>query len=53
MIPISAAWNNLRPKFVSESDFEKLEPKLLVVEEIAVLSKSMSLDVDEGEINEH
>ncbi|XP_014778247.1 tigger transposable element-derived protein 1-like [Octopus bimaculoides] len=49
---LTSVWKKLWPEVVSETDFERLEPEVAVVEDIISLGKSMGLDIDEGDINE-
>ncbi|XP_028678623.1 tigger transposable element-derived protein 1-like [Erpetoichthys calabaricus] len=49
---LTSAWKKLWPEVVSETEFERLESEAAVVEEIVSLSKTMGMDMDEGDINE-
>ncbi|XP_035204883.1 tigger transposable element-derived protein 1-like [Stegodyphus dumicola] len=49
---LTSAWKKLWPEVVAERAFEGLEPKVSVVEELVSLGKSMSLEVDERDVNE-
>ncbi|XP_035215280.1 tigger transposable element-derived protein 1-like [Stegodyphus dumicola] len=49
---LTSAWKKLWPEAVAERAFEGLEPKVSVVEELVSLGKSMSLEVDERDVNE-
>ncbi|XP_014790984.1 tigger transposable element-derived protein 1-like [Octopus bimaculoides] len=49
---LNSAWRKLWPDCVSERDFEEFKFETPVVEEIASLGKSMSLEVDDEDIND-
>ncbi|XP_051784390.1 tigger transposable element-derived protein 1-like [Erpetoichthys calabaricus] len=49
---LTSAWKKLWPEVVSETEFERLESKAAVVEEIVSLGKTMGMDMDEGDISE-
>ncbi|XP_039624723.1 tigger transposable element-derived protein 1-like [Polypterus senegalus] len=49
---LTSAWKKLWHEVVSGTEFERLEYKAAVVEEIVSLGKTIGMDMDEGDINE-
>ncbi|GIY50854.1 tigger transposable element-derived protein 1 [Caerostris darwini] len=49
---LTSAWKKLWPEAVAERIYEELEPGVSVEEEIVSLGKSMSLEVEERDVNE-